>query len=87
MADLGTVGTDATPDGTTSYVPGVTSVLGGLNYTAVDAEPLPYSTAITGRPKVYLAGAWTKKPAKVYLAGAWTEKPAKRFNGTTWVAV
>lgn len=51
----------------------------------------PFSAAIpsgvTGQPKVYLSGAWTKKPVKVWNGSVWVTKPMKRYTGSTWVAV
>lgn len=50
-----------------------------------------YSAAIpsgvTGQPRVYLSGVWTKKPVKVYLGGVWVAKPMKRWTGAAWVEV
>lgn len=40
--------------------------------------------AAGGRPKVYTAGSWQKKPAKVYNGSAWVEKPWKVWTGSTW---
>lgn len=53
----------------------------GWLFTAASA----LSTA--GQPKVYIGGAWVRKPAKVYIGGQWVVKPMKRWNGSAWVAI
>ena len=47
-------------------------------------EPVAGSS---GRPKTYLAGAWTAKPGKVWTGVAWVEKPWKTWTGTQWEKV
>lgn len=37
-----------------------------------------------GYPKVWIGGAWTKKPAKVWNGSAWVQKPMKVWTGSTW---
>jgi len=60
----------------------------GFDYFRVgEAYPAAIPTAVTGQPKVYLAGVWTKKPVKVWNGSAWVVKPMKRYTGAAWVAV
>lgn len=47
----------------------------------------PYQVAGGGRPKVYLAGSFQKKPLKVWSGSAWVEKPVKVWDGTQWKKV
>lgn len=60
----------------------------GFDYFRIgESYPASIPTAVTGQPKVYLAGVWTKKPVKVWTGAAWATKPMKRWNGSAWVAV
>jgi len=40
--------------------------------------------AAAGRPKVYVGGAFTKKPLKVYNGTSFVEKPVKVWTGSVW---
>lgn len=54
MADLGTVGVSASPGVGTDYVNVPLGVLGRTNYTAADAEPLPFTPTV---PLTEMVGA------------------------------
>lgn len=45
---------------------------------------LTVASAVAGRLKVYLGGAWVLKPLKWYTGGVWTTKTLK-FNNGSWV--
>ena len=66
---------------------GTASTVGFDYWRSGEMYPAAISTAVTGQPKVYLAGVWVKKPVKVYLGGVWVAKPMKRYTGSVWVAV
>lgn len=44
----------------------------------------PFTTASTGRVKVWDGTAWGVKPVKYWTGSAWAAKPAKFWNGSTW---
>lgn len=47
-------------------------------------DSINVAATTTGQPKVYLSGAFTKKPLKVYSGSAWAEKPVKVWTGSAW---
>jgi len=47
-------------------------------------DNLNVAPVVGGRPKVYTAGSWQKKPAKVWTGSAWVEKPVKVYTGSAW---
>ena len=76
---VGIQGKVVTATGTQAFNPTGTSsdwILGAFIFTEVISVP--------GRPKAYLAGAFTKKPLKVYSGAAWVEKPVKVWTGSAW---
>ncbi len=39
----------------------------------------------TGRIRVWIGGAWAKKPVKVWTGSEWVIKPLKHYNGVAFV--
>jgi hypothetical protein len=55
----------------------------GLTYTQTPTVSIT-KAAVSGRPKIYVASAFTAKPLKVWSGSTWIEKPVKVWTGSTW---
>lgn len=58
---------------------------GSTVFTYIDnVNVAPGAAIIEGRPKVFTAGSFYRKPSKVWNGTAWVEKPWKVWTGSTW---
>jgi len=68
----------------TTYYFRVTGTNASGSTTSNVAGPITTAAALSGRPKVYLAGSFQQKPLKVWTGAAWVEKPIKIWTGSAW---